>query len=161
MAYELNQELAKHMVKKGDPGRNPNGYNGSPMWRAPGVRNIKDALTSELNEPCEVPGFEHLTKFAYGIRSVVARFCEGDRWAVTFVVNRLFGRVPLDVTATVTQGIALHEMSPEELVRRVDALRAFISGIPPDVDVPPLDEAMDVDEAPQGVPPLAAEPKSE
>jgi hypothetical protein len=52
-SYDLNEELARHMVKKGEV-RNPLGISGS-KWERLRSMQIKSALRTELSEPCEVP----------------------------------------------------------------------------------------------------------
>src|SRR5437867_7552920 len=94
-AYELNEVCRQHVFRKGEVS-NPTGYNGT-KWRRMKSSEIKTALWAELDEPCGVPGLEHLTKFQYAIRNIVARFMEADKFATKFVVERLFGRVPYDI----------------------------------------------------------------
>jgi|SRR5262245_9969861 len=125
-AYDLNEAMLRHMPRKGDPSRNPSGGPQRPWKRLRSIE-LSRSLYGELSEMCEVPGFEHLTKWEYGIRNVVARFMEGDRWAVTFVTNRLFGRVPLEIDVKEQQAAAessLDSMSDADLLQRIEQLRA-------------------------------------
>jgi len=126
-AYELNEAILRHMPRKGDPSPNPSGGPQRP-WKRLRTIEISRALYAELSEPCDVPGFEHLSKWEYGIRNVVGRFMEGDRWAVTFVTNRLFGRVPLEIDVK-QEGVAataeLEKLTDAELLQRIEALRTM------------------------------------
>jgi hypothetical protein len=128
-AHDLNEVLAKHLVKKGDPGRNPLGVQGTPETRRR-ARDIKADLWSAGSKPCQVPGFEHMSRYEYGIHNLMLQFMQGEKWAVILVLNRLFGRVPLDVevTAAVTaQAQAnVESMSSTELAARAGALRKLL-----------------------------------
>lgn len=141
--YDLNEALAKHMVKKGDPARNPTGIQGSKFKRQRSFE-IKAALATELSEPCEVAGFEHLSKFHYGIRNIVGRFMEGDKWAAKFVIDRLFGRVPFEITAAPAN--PLESLAEDELLERLDLLRTAILTTPSDTSTDKYANAICVDD---------------
>jgi hypothetical protein len=136
---DLNDGLAQHLVKPGDKSRNPTGKNGTPALRLRN-RDIRAMLWAEGNQPCDEPGFEHLTKLQRGVRAVLDKFQEGDRWAVKFVTERLFGRVPINVDMTMTNGnaydVGLMHLTDEELAARLDALRAQLTS-PTTIDVQP------------------------
>ena len=152
-AYDLNAELAKHMFKKGEAS-NPTGKNGSQWQRLKSIE-IKRALRTELSELCELPGFEHLTKFEYGIRNVVARFMEGDRWAVKFVTDRLFGRVPFEVA--VQGAVDYSNLTDEQLLERLEHLRSLVT---PDTVIDARANAVLVEgETPEGSALTGTEPK--
>src|SRR5687768_17049425 len=96
--FELTEELARAGAKKGEV-RNPTGWN-NPVQRMRN-RDIKVLLRAEADAPCEVPGYEHLTKLQFALSAVMDKAMDGDKWAVSFVTNRLFGRVPLNVDVEV------------------------------------------------------------
>jgi hypothetical protein len=118
---DLNAGLAVHCVRPGDPGRNPSGRQGSPLLRRRNI-DIKKDLYAALGEPCDISGFEHMSKFEFGIEMIVTKFMAGDRWAVKFVTERLWGRVPIELG--VTQRLPdLSRVPPDELLERVDRIR--------------------------------------
>jgi hypothetical protein len=119
--HDLNEGLAKHVVKPGDPGRNPHGFNNPALRRR--NSDIKKLLAAAADEPSDMRGCEHLTKQQVGIRMLMELYQNGVQWAVKEVHNRLYGRVPYDVQATVTPKPDVSQLSPEELLARLDALR--------------------------------------
>lgn len=127
MNYEPNEGTLKIIPKPGEV-RNPTGFNNPPGRRR--SQEIKAALQAGLNERCDIEGFEHLTFFEYGIRSLMYLWCAGDKWACTFVANRVWGRVPLDIAMDVTTHESLQALSDQELLARVDALRAQLAPAP-------------------------------
>lgn len=102
--------------------RNPLGINGSPGVRR---RNheIRAALLAGLKEPCGIEGEEQKSYFEYGIRTLLLLWCAGDRWAVKFIADRCWGRVPFNIEMDVTHREELSNFSDEELLARMDAIR--------------------------------------
>jgi len=119
---ELNDGLARHMVKPGDPGRNPTGKNGSPLFRMQRME-ITKALLRELDEPCTVKGFEHLSWFRAGLLNLLRLYVEGVPWAVREVHNRAFGRVPLDIDIA-------QELRLVEPVTRIERVIVDVAKLP-------------------------------
>jgi hypothetical protein len=76
---------------------------------------------------------------------------EGDRWAVKFVTDRLFGRTPVEVEVTTTQlQTSIVDLTTEELMARMDRLRTLLElNADPKADVVVIDEPEATD-APQG-----------
>jgi hypothetical protein len=124
--YDLPDGLAKHLIQPGDPGRNPLGIQGTPAKRLR-AREIRADLQAEGRKQCEVPGFEHLTQYEFGIRTLYLLFMQGERWATHEVLTRLFGRVGLDITLGPPPDEALMELTDDELLLRVEALRTGLS----------------------------------
>src|SRR5262245_1217264 len=93
-AIELSEQLERAGIKKGER-RNPLGKQRPGQHRR--STEIRRALFSELSERCEVPGFEHLSKWDYGIYQLIEEFQKGTRWAIVLVFNRLYGRIPLSI----------------------------------------------------------------
>jgi hypothetical protein len=129
---DLHEALAAAGPKRGEPSRNPLGR---PRGSYSRNREIQSALKAEGDTPCEVPGFEHLTKHEYWIKKLWALAMAGERWASTQIMNRLYGRVPLTVEMEM-ELVALQErrqaeladLSDDELRARVAAVKALIDG---------------------------------
>ena len=62
---------------------------------------------------------------------IIDKFQAGERWAVVYVTNRVFGRVPLEMSVDVTMHEELIALSDDQLLARLDALRAEIAGVNP------------------------------
>ena len=58
-----------------------------------------------------------------GIDSLLEKFAHGERHSVTFICNRLFGRVPYNLNLDVTQHHNFAHLSESELLARVEQLR--------------------------------------
>jgi hypothetical protein len=140
-AAELNEGLARAGVQPGEV-RNPLGISNLPVRK----RNaeIRGALFGEMSKQCDIPGAEHLTQFQYGIRTIVYLFMAGDRWAVKFCADRMFGRVPLSIEMDVTHREEFAELTDSELLARLDAIRAQL------VAESPRSEALDAVVVEQG-----------
>jgi hypothetical protein len=83
-------------------------------------------VRSELNSPCDVKGFEHLTKGQYGVRALVALYMQAVPWAVKEVHNRAFGRVPMNIELDVDvhhEHNDLDYMTTAELIAYTDVLK--------------------------------------
>jgi hypothetical protein len=139
--YELNEGSAATMMKPGDPGRNLVSR-GRPNGSYLRNREIKAILKAEGDQPCGQPGFESLTKFEFTIVRLWQLAMDGDRWATTTILNRLFGRVPTSVELNlqarlqIDEGVAeIEHLSNEELVARLDRLRQMAAI---DADFAPL-----------------------
>jgi hypothetical protein len=117
--YELNEGLARRLPQKGEV-RNPTGK--TNIAKRVRSREIRLALLAKLDEPCGVPGYEHMTKFDFGIDGLIDLFMDGERWAVKEVLNRVFGRVPLDIEIT-QPAVDISVMTDDELLARVEVLR--------------------------------------
>ena len=129
---ELNEGLARAMAKPGEPGRNPVGHK-LPHGVMARNRLLKEALLGELRKQCEYEGFTHLTKFEFGVRKIVELWQEGDRWACTWLANRIWGRVPTTVELQLQANLEVHhtiemeELSDVELLRRLDMVREVLT----------------------------------
>jgi hypothetical protein len=139
--HELSPELAEHVVKQGEV-RNPLGI--SDVGKRRRNYEIRRLLMAEANEPSKIPGYEHLTKMQVGVSTLMDLYQHGVQWAVKEVHNRLFGRVPLDVNATITPQSPtpdLDELTDEELTARAEELLARMRALPaaPPADVDALD----------------------
>jgi hypothetical protein len=122
---ELNEGLARSIPKPGEI-RNPSGWN-NPVQRARN-REIRTLLCAEGNAPCALPGYEHLTNLQALVRVLWDKALGGNRWAATTVLNRMFGRVPLDVEMQVTQQPPdLTVLTDTELRARLEMLRELLA----------------------------------
>jgi hypothetical protein len=132
--YELTESFASSFPKPGEPSRNPLGR---PVGKFSRWREIKAELRAIGEESCGKPGFEHLTKWQYTLREVFELAMAGDRWAVKYITDRLYGRVPLTVEmdVDVTQREPdLSDLSEAELLARVEIVRAMLTA--PKADAP-------------------------
>ena len=97
-----------------------------------GINNVKlGAMTRELNRlmadkafsSCEIPGYEHQTRIDYVLDVLWDLAMAGHRWAVVLVLNRTFGRIPLEVDVTQRHELDLSQLTNEQLVERLDQMR--------------------------------------
>ena len=112
--FELNDGLRQHLVKPGDPGRNPLGFNGQDTRRR--NRELERLARAELGEPCPYPGFEHLTCHQYVVKVWVRQAMEGNEKSRKELHDRLYGKVPLQLNVEQQQQEAAIELSalPDE-----------------------------------------------
>jgi hypothetical protein len=97
MQYELNDGLAEHLHKKGGPGTNPHGVQGSRALRA-WRREFKDELEHVSREACtlhERP--EPISHSECLARRLWISALLGERWACHLLLLRWQGRVPYSV----------------------------------------------------------------
>lgn len=123
---ELSEELLPTVIRKGEV-RNPMGYNNwVQRWRN---KDFQRLLQADANEPCGEPGFEHLTNAQFASKLLWAKAKTGDlRWFKE-LMNRLFGRVPLNVDMSVSPiPTDLSELTDAQLAERLDALRDLMVG---------------------------------
>jgi hypothetical protein len=118
-ARALNDGLAEHKIKKGDVGRNQTGNNGRQTMRT--NIEIRRALYSGFTGL--YPDGSGRTYWDVAIDSLLTKFANGERWAMHFVCDRLFGRVPYNVNLDVTQHHNFAHLSESELLARVEQLR--------------------------------------
>jgi hypothetical protein len=120
-ALEANEALARFGPKKGEV-RNPDGKTDRIKYVR--HKHIRAALLAELDQPCGVKGFEHLTKFQWGLQEIIERWMDGERWAVKYVTDRIWGPVPLNVDVEVAHRPPdLSSMTEDELLAQVEQLR--------------------------------------
>lgn len=127
-AIDLNDGLARFVAKKGEV-RNPTGRSGTPGQRQRAIE-IKRALFEELRTHCTEPGYEGLSKWDRIIIKLVDCAMSGERWAIALILNRCFGRIPMQVDVT-TRSHQLHTLSNTELHQRVEDLRQQFLDIAP------------------------------
>jgi hypothetical protein len=131
MAWERPEELALAAAKKGEPSRNPTG------WNNPALRFRKRDFRRELdiiaNEECT----QHEHKPPMLRRECMARVLweqaqEGHKWAMHLLLNRWVGRPTLQIDLDVTQQppLALPNLTNEQLLARLDVLREQIRNEP-------------------------------
>src|SRR5262249_55190311 len=114
--------------KKGDPSRNPDGYKGTPAQRMR-QKDLRSLIREGGDAMCTEPGYQHLTNFQYvfsvAIWSMARSEGKNSRFAIQFIANRLFGRIPVRIEVE-EMPEDLTTMSNSELLDRVDMLRALI-----------------------------------
>src|SRR4029453_11293049 len=125
MAFaEMHDALAVKGPKKGDVGRNQTGNNGRATMKTNIA--IRRALYSGLAEL--YPDNSGRTYWAVAIDNLLTKFANGERWAMHFVCDRLFGRVPYNVNLDVTPHQApLARLREADLLARVEQLRASLT----------------------------------
>jgi len=115
----LHPALAEQMGKNG----NHLGKNGRATMRT--NIEIRRALYQGLAGP--YPGDPSgRTYWDVAIDSLLTKFAHGERWAMHFVCDRLFGRVPYNVNLDVTHHAPLAKVTEAELLARVEVLRAHL-----------------------------------
>ena len=123
-AEELNDGLAKFTMKKGMPSPNKLGKQGSTAFKQ-GLRNISEHLAMEASLPSTMVGREGMTKWDSIAQTIMDRAEHGERWFIKFAVDRLFGRVPLEIDLKQAP-IDLSKNDSRELLARVERLRAML-----------------------------------
>jgi hypothetical protein len=119
---EMNDALAAKTPKRGELSRNFLGNNGRQTMRT--NIEIRRALYSGLAGL--YPDGSGRTYWDVAIDSLLTKFANGERWACHFVCDRLFGRVPYNVSLDVTNHAPLARMTEAELLDRVEVLRAHL-----------------------------------
>src|SRR5262245_40672226 len=122
-AYELNEGLARASPKKGEPSRNPLGRSGR-NWGL----EIRRLLAGEGGQPCDYPGHEDKTKLQYLVWNLWELAMEGERWAATMILNRIYGRVPttFEMQLDVHKTIEVEDLSNGEILARVERIREMM-----------------------------------
>jgi hypothetical protein len=123
-ADELNDGLAKFTMRKGMPSPNKHGKQGSTAFKQ-GLRNISEELAKEALLPSTMVGREGMNKWQSISQTIMDRAEHGERWFIKFAVERLFGRVPLEIDLN-TAPIDLSKNDPRELLARVERLRTML-----------------------------------
>ena len=139
MQYELNEGLAAHMRKPGDPPLNPAGKFEPPAARLTRLE-FNRMLWRRANMACE--DIENKTKLEDICDGLIAEARARKPWAVKEVFNRLVGRVPVAIDATMTVGSTPPDSTTEELIARVERLRneaLSLRGAGTTIDVEPMD----------------------
>jgi len=127
--HELNDGLRAALMKPGDPTRNPLGNNGGAVRRLK-FRELRAMLIAVGDEPCDVEGYTHISKREYVVRILYGLAMEGHRWAIKYIDDRVYGRVPLDVNVTQQPQPELSYLTTEELAARVEQLRERVGVLP-------------------------------
>jgi hypothetical protein len=124
---ELPDAMVPHLVRPGDR-LNPSGKQEPRVARLRRFE-IKKALLHELEEQCDIPGLEHLTWFRAGLLAMLRLHVAGVPWATKQLYNYAFGRVPLNIDASLTMtkpALDLSELTLEELSARAEVLAATV-----------------------------------
>lgn len=125
--HELNEGLAAHIVRPGDPPLNSTGAQGSRELRSIN-RDIKELFFRKGDEPCDLPRHVHQTWMEALVDTTWALAVGGDKDARKDLMNRCFGRVPLSVDASLTmqRQDPLGDMTEEQLIARSEKLIAIL-----------------------------------
>ena len=97
--FELNDALSRFTRRRGQPGLNASGKQGSRALRA-ARREFKDQLIMIAKEPCDIPDHAHtepITKIECLARRLWNTAAAPERWAISLLLLRMEGRVPLDI----------------------------------------------------------------
>lgn len=101
---------------------NPTGVQGSLTLRRARMQLTK-AMLAMGDAPCDLAGFEGLTFFEAGLRTLMRLYAVGDMDAVKEIHNRCFGRVPLAINVEASTATSAPSGTPDELLARLDVLR--------------------------------------
>lgn len=126
---DSNHGLARAAMKPGEPSRNPLGHNGGAVRRMK-FRELRAMLMAVGDEPCDVVGYTHISKREYVVRVLYQLAMEGHRWAIKYIDDRVYGRVPLDVNVTQQPRPELSYLTTDELAARVERLREQVGVLP-------------------------------
>jgi hypothetical protein len=128
-AIELNEALATFMVKPGDPGKNPNGNQGTKEYRS-GLKEFRKCLRTAFAKPSTIPGREGMTRWESMVDETSIRAERGERWFIRFSKEQMEGREPFRIDLHTTTDLLAHKTDAELLdcVERLrDQLRARIA----------------------------------
>jgi hypothetical protein len=127
MQFELNDGLAQHVIKKGDPGRNKLGVQGTPQLRR-SYREFRQELGHVSTLPCCAHDHDPPMSLAECLaRDLWIRAVHGERWAAHLLLNRWLGRVAFEVEIRKPEENPYMVMSKEDMLTQLDKLRATLA----------------------------------